>query len=147
MEATAALALWLQGIALQIAALARFSTSNGADADSWAADFGFTRLPAKAATGSVTFSRFTPTNQALVLVGTFIQTADGSQKYEVIPDEGQVAYDATQSAYVLPANVASVTATVESVTQSSAGNVAAGFINTLGSAIVGVDSVTNPLAF
>jgi uncharacterized phage protein gp47/JayE len=147
MEATAAMALWLQGIALQIAALARFSTSNGADADSWAADFGFTRLPAKAATGSVTFSRFTPTNQALVLVGTFIQTADGSQKYEVIPDEGQAAYDATQSAYVLPANVASVAATVESVTQSSAGNVAAGFINTLGSAIVGVDAVTNPLAF
>lgn len=146
MEATAAMALWLQGMALQIASLARLSTSNGADADSWCADFGFPRLPAQSATGSVTFSRFTPTNQALIPVGTFIQTSDGSQKYEVIPDAGQAAYDATQSAYVVPAATASISATVQAVSQSSGGNVGAGFINTLGSAIVGIDAVTNPLA-
>ena len=56
-EATAAMALWLQGIALQIASLTRFSTSNGPDADSWAADFNFPRLAAQAAQGSVIFSR------------------------------------------------------------------------------------------
>jgi uncharacterized phage protein gp47/JayE len=147
MEATAAMALWLQGVALQIASLARFSTSNGADADSWAADFGFDRLPAKAATGSVTFSRFTPTNPALIPVGTFIQTADLSLKYEVIPDLNQAAYDPTQAAYVIAAGVTSCSATVQATVLSGAGNVGAGFINTLGGAIAGIDAVTNPLAF
>ena len=147
MEATAAMALWLQGIALQIASLTRFSTSNGPDADSWGADFNFPRLPAQAATGPVTFARFTPTNQALIPVGYFIQTDDGSQKYEVIPDADQTAYDAVQAAYVIPAGVSSCSVTVEAIVESSAGNVGAGFINTLGGTLSGVDTVTNPAPF
>ena len=46
MEAAAAIAIWLQALALQIAAQTRFSTSSSADADTWAADFGFVRLAA-----------------------------------------------------------------------------------------------------
>jgi uncharacterized phage protein gp47/JayE len=146
-QATQAIALWLQGIALQIAALTRFQTSNGADADSWGADFGFTRLPAQAATGSVTFSRFTPTAQASIPVGTQVQTADGSVVFEVIADSTQSAYDAGLNAYVIAANAASCTATVEAVTAGAAGNVAAGTLTQLGTAIAGVDTVTNALAF
>lgn len=147
MEATAALALWLQGVALQIASLSRFATSNGADADSWAADFNFPRLGAKAASGPATFSRITPTNPALIVVGTPVQTGDGSQKYQVIADTAQPAYDPVQSAYVLSAGVPSISVTIQSTSASSAGNAAAGFINSLGSATPGVDAVTNPNAF
>src|SRR5579884_463958 len=51
--------LWLQSFAIQILALTRASTSFGTDLDSWMADWFFTRLPAVAATGNATFSRFT----------------------------------------------------------------------------------------
>lgn len=147
MEATAAMALWLQAIALQILSLTRFSTSSGTDADTWGADFAFTRLPAQAASGPVTFSRATPTLLALIPVGTSVQTLDGSQKYTVIADTGQAAFDAAQNAYVLNAGVASISATIEAVVSSSSGNAGAGFINTMGVALAGVDAVTNPSPF
>lgn len=147
MEATAAMALWLQGIALQIASLARFSTSNGADADSWGADFAFPRLPSQAATGEVVFASNTPTNPRLIPIGALVQTADLSLKYAVIADLDQPTYDSIQSAYVIAAGIASCTATVQCTDESSAGNVGAGFINTLGDAISGIDTVINPLAF
>jgi uncharacterized phage protein gp47/JayE len=146
-EAVAALALWLQGIALQIASLTRFATSNGADADSWAADYGFVRLAAQVASGAVMFARFTPTAQALVPVGTVVQTADGSQKYSVVADTAQPSYNATLGAYVLGAGVSSITATVQSLISAAAANAQAGFINTLGGALPGVDTVTNTLNF
>lgn len=163
MESAAGIALWLQGIALQIAALTRFSTSSGPDADSWGADFNFPRLPAQAASGPVTFARFTPTAQARVTAatssgtdsngntiwtgGAIVQTADGSEQFQVIPDANQTAYNATLNAYVLPANTASITATVKATTAGSAGNVSAGLINTIASAIIGVDTVTNAAGF
>lgn len=146
-EAIALITLWLQGIALQIASLTRFATSSGPDADSWAADFGFARLPAQAAEGDVTFSRFTATAQATIPVGTVVQTADGSQKYQVIADTTQTAYNAGLNAYVLPAMTSSCTATIQALTAGAAANVQAGLINTLGAAISGVDTVTNAAAF
>jgi uncharacterized phage protein gp47/JayE len=142
-EASAAIALWIQGLALQIAALTRFATSTGADADSWAADYGFIRLPATPATGPVTFARFTPTALATVPVGSIVQTADGSQKYSVIADTAQAAYSSSLNAYVLSAGVSSITATVQSISLSSAANAAAGIINTLGNSLAGVDTVMN----
>ena len=146
-EAVSAIALWLQGIALQVAALTRFATSNGSDADSWGADFGFTRLPAQAAQGQVTFARFTPTAAATVLVGTIVQTADGTQKYAVIADTAQTAFNAGVGGYVLPAATASITATVQSTSAAFAGNAAVGAINTIAASIPGVDTVTNASAF
>src|ERR1019366_8376541 len=63
-EANAGVILWLQGRVTYVLTLTRFNTSKGVDADSWAADFGFTREPAKPATGQVTFGRFTTTAQS-----------------------------------------------------------------------------------
>ncbi len=162
-EAVAGVALWLQGMALQIASLTRFATSSGTDADSWAADFGFTRLPAQSASGPVTFARFTPSQQASIQAATsngtdangntiwaggfLIQTADGSQQYQAIPDTTQTAYSSSLNAYVLPAGVASIIATVQSLTASTAANAGVGAINTLGAAISGVDTVANAQAF
>src|SRR5581483_9338135 len=146
-ESTCALALWLQAEALQIASLTRFSTSSGADADSWAADFAFERLAAQSATGPVLFARFTSTQQATLNVGQIVQTADGTQKFAVIADTSQPSFDSTQNAYILQAGISEVLATVSAVVPGSAGNVQVGFINTLGSAIPGVDTVTNLVAF
>ncbi|PKN07943.1 MAG: baseplate protein [Betaproteobacteria bacterium HGW-Betaproteobacteria-18] len=146
-EATAAIVLWLQGIALQIAALTRFASSSGADADSWAADYGFTRLPAQAATGAVTFARFTPTMQAMIPVGTLVQTADGSQQYQVVADTTPPSYSPALQAYVIAAGAASCTASVVAVNAAAASNASAGMVNTLSGAIPYVDTVTNALGY
>lgn len=139
-------ALWLQAEILQAASLTRFATSNGSDADSWGADFGFDRLGGDFASGPVIFARFTPTAQALVSIGTLIQTQTGVQ-YQVIADTSQPAFSAALNAYVLAAGTASITATVEALIAGSAGNAGAGLIDVMASSIPGVDTVTNAALF
>ena len=146
-EAVSGVALWLQGMILQMLALTRASTSTGSDLDSWFADFGFARLAAVASTGTVTFSRFTPTLQAVVPVGTVLQTTDGSQQFTVNTDASNAAYNATLGGYVLAAGVASVSVTVTAVTAGSGGNVLAGTISQLSQSVPGIDTVTNAAAF
>jgi uncharacterized phage protein gp47/JayE len=142
-QANAAIALWLQGIALQIAALTRFASSSGADADSWGADFGFSRLPATYATGQVTFSRFTSTNQAVVNVGVQVQTADGTQSYAVIADSSQPTFDIPSNSYILPPGTASAVVTVKSQNAAAAANVSAHAISILAQSIPYIDTVDN----
>ena len=146
-EAVAGVVLWLQAIVLQVLTLTRAATSVGADLDSWCADFGFDRLSARAATGQVTFSRFTATQQAVVPVGAAVQTADSTQRFFVTTDTSNSAYNAGLGGYVLPANTASVNVPVQAVIAGAAGNVQAGAISVLTSAIPGVDTVTNGAAF
>ena len=45
-EANAAVALWLQGMILQVFGVTRLATSTGTDCDSFVNDFGMTRLGA-----------------------------------------------------------------------------------------------------
>lgn len=146
-EAYSAVALWLQGLILQLLATTRAATSSDTDLDSWVADYGVTRLPASAASGMVTFSRFTPTQQAVVPVGAIAQTADGTQQYAVTVDTANPAYSAALGGYVLAAGSASVIAPVQAISAGIAGNASEDGINTLGQAIPGVDSVTNAAAF
>jgi uncharacterized phage protein gp47/JayE len=146
-EAVSGVALWMQGLILQILALTRASTSTGSDLDSWLADFGFVRLAASASTGTVTFSRFTPTAQAVVPVGTIVQTTDGSQQFTVNLDTTNAAYSSTLGGYVLAAGVASVSVSVTAVTAGTSGNVVIGAISQLSQSVPGVDSVTNAAAF
>jgi len=148
-QAMAGVALWFQGMILALLAVTRAATSSGTDLDSWFADFGFTRLAANASSGQETFSRYTPTNQAVIPVGTTatVQSADGSVQFAVIADTTNSAYDATQAAYVIPAGPASVNVTVQCLTAGAAGNVAAAAISDLVVSISGVDYVTNANAF
>ena len=146
-EANAALVIWLQGLLMQVLSVTRASTSSGADLDSWVADFGFTRLPAVAATGIVTFSRFTTTQQALVPIGATVQTADGTQQFTVTVDTTNSAYSATLGGYVIAAGTASVSVPVSAVTVGAAGNAVAGSVTVIAGAISGVDTVTNSAAF
>jgi uncharacterized phage protein gp47/JayE len=145
-ESVAAIVMWLQGLILQLLTTTRAATSTGSDLDSWIVDYGLTRLGAATSGGSVTFSRFTPTLQAIVPIGSIIQTADGTQQFQVIADAAQSAYVAG-TGYVLPAATASITATVAALAPGAGGNVAIGVLNTLGQTISGVDTVTNTLAF
>lgn len=143
-QAMAGVVLWLQGMILALLAVTRASTSSGADLDSWFADFGFTRLAAVATSGPETFSRFTPTAQALIPIGTsIVQTADGAAQYAVIGDTTNSAYDPAQGAYVLPAGQASITVLIQCLTAGSIGNVSAGAVSDLAVSIPGVDTVTN----
>ena len=136
LEAGASVSLWLQYALLQVLALARLSTSSGSDVDSWVADFGLTRLPGIAATGSVTFTSFNPGGgSSTIPTGALVRTSAG------------VSYVVTGGPYTRPQGDASVAATVQCVTAGSSGNVVAGGITLLGSAIANIDTVTNPLAF
>jgi uncharacterized phage protein gp47/JayE len=146
-EANAAVMLWLQGLVLQLLAITRAATSSGTDLDTWVNDFGVWRLAAVAASGQVTFSRFTPSQQALVPVGATIQTGDGSQQFAVTLDTTNPAYSSSLAGYVLAAGVASINIPVAATTAGTGGNVSAGQINTLTQAVPGVDTVSNSAAF
>lgn len=146
-EAFAGVAQWLQGLVLQVAAITRAATSSGSDLDSWVNDFGVTRLAAVSASGSVTFSRFTSTSQALIPVGQTVQTLDGSQQYAVTVDTTNSAYSASLFGYVLAAGVSSITVPVVALVAGSAANALAGQIGSITAAIPGVDTVTNVLTF
>jgi uncharacterized phage protein gp47/JayE len=146
-EATAAVTLWLQAIALQILTLTRAATSVGSDLDSWVADYGLTRQAAAAATGQVTFSRFTATQQAQVPAGAAVQTADGTQQFAVTVDTTNGAWNAGLNAYVLAANTASVSVPVQAATAGSGGNVQSGTVTVITTPVPGIDTVTNASAF
>jgi uncharacterized phage protein gp47/JayE len=154
-EGTAWVAMWLQSLILQAIALTRAATSSGSDLDTWFAQFGFTRLAPTAASGSVTFSRFTATQQAVIPVGSIVQTGDGTQQYQVVADTTNAAYSATLGGFVIAAGQASVTCAVVSITPGSnslslpdsSGNVSANTITALYQSIPFVDTVTNALPF
>ena len=146
-EAYSTVTLWLQGLILKVLAANRAATSTGSDLDSWVADYGVSRLPASAASGIVTFSRFTPSAQAVVPVGALVQTADGTQQYAVTVDTSNAAYSASLGGYVLAAGIASVVAPVLATAAGAAGNAAAAGINTLAQAMPGVDTVSNAATF
>jgi uncharacterized phage protein gp47/JayE len=135
----------LQWLIVQVLATTRLATSQGADCDSFGADFGFTRLPAVAASGMVTFARFSPSIAALVPEGSDVSIAANSQIFTVVADAGNAAYDAGLGGYVMAAGVGSVTVPVVAVVAGAAGNVQPGAIGLISSAIAGVDTVTNAL--
>jgi uncharacterized phage protein gp47/JayE len=95
----------------------------------------------------VTFSRFTPTLQAVVPVGAVVQTTDGTQQFTVNLDTTNAAYSAALGGYVLAPSIASVNVSVTAVTPGSGGNVVSGAISQLSQSAPGVDTVTNAAAF
>lgn len=147
LEASASVGLWMQWLILQVLQMTRAATSTGADLDSWVADFGLTRLPAKAAVGSVTFSRFTPTNSALVPLRTQVKTADASLAFDVTQDITNATWNAALNGYLIPASQAAVTVPVVAEVAGNSGNVQTNTITLISAALSGIDIVTNGLAF
>lgn len=147
LEACSQFAMFLQSLIVYVASITRLSTSSGSDVDSFVADFGLTREAAVAATGTVTFSRSSTTQAAVIPVGAQVQSQDGSVTFSVIADTSNANYDSTTEQYTIPAGTASLGILVQCDTAGSVGNVQASTINTLTSAIPGIDSVTNAAAF
>jgi uncharacterized phage protein gp47/JayE len=146
LEANASLALWLQWLILLVLQTTRLATSSGSDVDSFGADFGMTRLAAVAGQGSVTFSRYTPTMAGLIPTGTTLTTSDNTTQFTVGTDSTNPAWSASQNGYLLGVGVASVTVPVTATVAGSAGNVLAGTISLITSALPGIDTATNALA-
>jgi uncharacterized phage protein gp47/JayE len=147
LEANASVALWMQWLILLVLQTTRAATSIGSDLDSWMADFAFTRMPAVAATGIVTFTRFTVIGTALVPVGALVRTSDGTQTFAVTIDTTNGAWSAAQNGYVMATTAATMEVPVIDQVAGSAGNVQAGAITLLASAIPGIDAVNNAAAF
>lgn len=145
LEANASLALWLQWLILLVLQTTRLATSSGADADSFGADFGMLRLPAVAAQGSVTFSRYTPSMAALIPAGALVTTADSTTQFTIGIDRTNSAWAAAQNGYLLGAGVGAVTVPIAATVAGSAGNVLPGTVSLIASALPGVDAVTNSL--
>ena len=146
LEANASLALWLQWLILLVLQTTRLATSIGTDADSFGADFGMTRLPAVAAQGSVTFSRYTPSMTAFIPANTIVTTADSATQFAVRTDTTNAAWSASQNGYLLGTGVSSVTVPVAALVAGSAGDVLPDTISLVASALPGIDTVTNALA-
>jgi uncharacterized phage protein gp47/JayE len=147
LEANAAIALWVQWLIVQVLGVTRAATSTGSDLDSWVGDFSLVRLPAVAASGTVTLSRYTSTLTAFIPVGTQIRSSDGSQSYLVVIDSSNTAFSASLNGYSLGAGVSALMVPVAASVPGSAGNIQAGTATVLGSAIAGVDTVSNVLPF
>lgn len=147
LEANAGVGLWLQWLIVQVLQMTRAATSTGPDLDSWMADMTLTRLPAVAASGQVTFSRYTPATSALISVGSLVRTGDGSVVFSVSADTSNSSWNAAQNGYLLPVGIGSVTVPVTAQIAGSAGNVQVGTVTLISTAIPGVDTLTNANAF
>jgi uncharacterized phage protein gp47/JayE len=146
-ESNASVLQWLQQLIVTLLATTRASTSSGTDLDTWMADFGFLRLSASFATGSVTYSRFTPTNSALIPIGSLVGSTDGSQQYSVTIDTANPLYNATLGGYLVPAGTATATVPVIASTAGAAGNALIGTVTIIVGSISGIDTVTNTTVF
>lgn len=141
-EASGGQALWLQSLILAVLAVTRGSTSTGLDLDSFVGDFGLTRDPAVGAITQETFGRFTNTSSALILVGSQVQTADGTETFTVIVDMANPHWNGS-TGYTLNSGTSTITVPVQAVTGGAASNVLANTITVLLTAIPGVDYVNN----
>ncbi|GEP00625.1 baseplate J/gp47 family protein [Methylobacterium haplocladii] len=146
-EATADLTLWLESLIVYVLTLTRAATSSGADLDSWVNDFGLTRLGAAPSSGSVVFSRFTATVEALIPVGATVQTEDGSQTFTVVADSTVPSFSLARNGYVVPIGVAQAAVPVKADIPSAASNVLKNTITVITSATPGIDTVINLVAF
>ncbi len=146
MEANASVALWIQWLIVQLLTTTRLATCNGADCDSFGADFGFLRLPAVAAVGQVTFSRFTPSAAAFIPVGVNVSIAANTASFMVTADSTSAAYNAAEGGYTLAAGVSTCLVPVVANSGGVSGNVQAGAISLINTALAGIDTVTNMVA-
>ncbi len=146
-EAVASVVLWLQWQLVLLWLKIRASTATGTDLDTWMADFGVTREPAVAATGGVTFSRFTYASAASVPVGATVLTGDLSQSFVVTADPANAFWVGSSNGYLIPSGTQSAILPVQAASAGTAGNVSAAAIALAGTALSGIDTVTNANAF
>lgn len=143
LEANASVALWMQWLIMEVLSTTRAATSQGADLDSWMADFGLARLPAVAATTSVRFSRVTAGLATVVPVGAVVRTGGGpdAQAFAVMADPGRAGW--TGAGFRVEATATEIVLPVRAIVAGRAGNVQSGVLRLLSTAVPGIDLVTN----
>jgi hypothetical protein len=163
-EGFGGLFMWFQALVLQLLTAIRLSTSSGNDVDTFVADFmpivpgsqttalpnGSPRLGAQAASGTVTYTRFTAgTNTCFIPVGATLTTNDGNNTTFVVSTNLTFAtYQAGPPAgYLLPSSVASIVVPVQCSVPGLIGNVVVGAIGNITSPVTGIDTVSNTAAF
>lgn len=108
----------------------------GGDLDDFCALFGITRLPAQRAQGVVTFTRpndqFAATTALLIPGGT-----------QVVAQTNPMVYAQTTVASVMSAGQRTADVPVQAVTAGPSGNVAAGMLTTVATAVSGITTVVN----
>lgn len=138
---------FIQALIQTVSLLTRLATSTGSDVDSFVADYGLTRLPAVAASGSVTLTAaVAPNAPVTIALGTVVQTLGGAIQYTLVADTTQAAYSSAAGAYILPAGQTSITATAQAGVAGAASNVAANALTQFGSGVAGINTVTNASA-
>lgn len=144
MEDVAMQLLFLESLVQAVEKLARASTAEGADLDTWVADYGVSRLPATKARGPATFSVLLARPTAVsISPGALVQTRGGIVQYQVVADTTKAAWNAASNAYILPAGELSVEATVEALVPGASSNVLSGQLVEFASSVAGIDKVTN----
>ena len=146
-EGHAAVVVWLQWLVVEAVRMSRLATSIGTEVDSWVGDFGVTRLPAVGSTGALTFARFATGLSALVPVGATARSLDGTQSFVVVADLTNSAFSATLAGYVLNPTDVSVTVAATSINGGLASNVQPNTVTVITTALSGIDTVNNALAF
>lgn len=140
--------LWLQALATSLLAITRLATCSGSDCDTFCADFNFFRFQGVPSNGQVTFTRATPSQVAIIFVGSIVSVSTvNNLTYQVTSDPTNPQFDAPLNGYVISIGVNSITVPITCQLQGTIGNVLAGQINTVNSIIPGVDSVSNAIAF
>jgi uncharacterized phage protein gp47/JayE len=146
LEANASIGLWIQWLIVQTLSMTRAATSSGSDLDSWMADFSLTRQPATAARGIATFSRLLTGTTTNIPAGTQVKTSSGNLAFEVAVDTRNAAWQAASGSYVLPLGVTAIDLPITATLPGSSGNVSAGVITAVATAVPGLDSVSNASA-
>ena len=147
MESVGGVGLWLQYLVLQSLLRTRLSTSTGSDCDSFVYDFGMSRLPGTTATGVVTFTSFLASEQSAVVPPGVIVRTVGGISFVVTQDQTLPTWSASAGGYVRAAGVATLSVPVACQAVGATGNVSVGAICLMGTAVAGLDTVTNGAPF
>lgn len=155
-ESNAGNSMWLQALVVSLLAVTRLQTSSGNDVDTFVGQFGLKRNPATPAFGTVTFSRATPTQQAVIPSGIFdlatktlttigseVSSANNGIIYSVYNDDANPYYNPDLVAYIIPVGINSIDVPIVSEIPGVIGNVLSNEITTIQSTLIYVDTVTN----
>ena len=145
-EGNVSVASWLQWLIMGGLRMTRAATSQGVELDSWVADFGLTRLPASAARGTASFSRYSPVGRSLIPVGTAVKTLDSSTVLLVVTDITDAHWSVGDQGYAFLDGIGTINVPVIAAVPGAAGNVLPGSISLIASPLAGVDTVSNSAA-
>lgn len=126
--------------------LTRASTSTDSDLDSWMADFGFDRIEAFKASGSIQFTLDTGYGSDVILniSDITISSSRSAASFKLVANTEHAYYESTpESRYVIPSGTEVIELPIEAVLAGSDSNVASNTLTILNTPISGVNSVVN----